>query len=100
MSRLVQLFTNRTATSLKGNLLIVNPVHAVRLNLTAKQTRYLIDHGYTLVENLPVESVGAAREGADCGVQQSLSFYGFISAEMVRLESSAIRTSSRKKRNV
>lgn len=42
---LIQIYSDKVATSLKCNALVSYPVHAVCLNFTAKRRRYLIDHG-------------------------------------------------------
>lgn len=51
---LVQIYSDKTATTLKANALIAYPIHAVLLNCSLRHRRYLIDNGYTLVVFLPV----------------------------------------------
>lgn len=53
---LVQIFSDKTATSLKCSALAAYPVHVVCLNLTAKQRRYSTGHGHTVLSFLPAWS--------------------------------------------
>lgn len=52
----IQLYSDKTAMSLKANSMLAYPIHAVLLNSTPKFRRWLIDRGQTLVGFLPVQS--------------------------------------------
>lgn len=49
----IQLFSDKTAASLKANAFVAYPFHAVFLNVSAQYRRFLIGHGYTIVAFLP-----------------------------------------------
>ena len=51
----VQIYSDKSAMTLKSNAMVVYPVHAVFLNTTAECRRRLIDGGHTLVGFLPVD---------------------------------------------
>lgn len=51
---MLQVYTDKTATSLKANAVVAYPVHVVLLNFTQTFRRFLIDHGHTFVGLLPV----------------------------------------------
>lgn len=93
-SGLIQIYSDKTATSLKCSALVAYPVHVVWLNFTARQRRYLIDHGYTLVGFLPVGSEEGETVHGDSGIEESVSVYGFTLSEVVPLESFIPHTSS------
>lgn len=45
---MVEVYSNNTATTLKGNAIVAYPVHFVLLTFTKEFRRYLVDHGHTL----------------------------------------------------
>ena len=51
---MLQIYTDKTATTLKSQSLVGYPIHVTFLNVTIQFRRFLIDHGYTLVGFLPV----------------------------------------------
>lgn len=51
---LIQVYSDKTATSLKYRALVAYPIYVVWLNLNVKQRRCLADHGYTLLGFLSV----------------------------------------------
>lgn len=53
---LVQVYSDKPATTLKANATVAYPVNTVLLNFSKEFRRYLIDHGHTLVELLPVST--------------------------------------------
>lgn len=53
---MLQLYSDKTATTLKASATVAYPVHLVLLNFTAEYRRHLIDHGYTIVGLLPVSA--------------------------------------------
>lgn len=86
-SDLLHLSCVRTATFLEYRSLAAYPVHVMRLNNTAMQRMYSIDHVYTLVGFLAVESGAVETARGSCTTEMSLSLHGFLSAEVVPLES-------------
>lgn len=61
-SGLKQLYSDRTATSLKRNSLIAYPFYAVQLNITAEQKMCFIEDGCTLLVFLLVKSLEVKME--------------------------------------
>ena len=51
----LQIYTDKTVTTLKANALVAYPIHIVFANATVKFRRFLIDNGHTIVGFLPVE---------------------------------------------
>lgn len=56
---MLQIYTDKTATTLKSQSLVGYPIHVTFLNVSVQLRRFLIDHGYTLVGFLPVGLQGA-----------------------------------------
>ena len=52
-----QLYTDKTATTLKANATVAHPVHVVLLNVTREFRLKLINGGHTLVGLLPVATL-------------------------------------------
>lgn len=50
---LIQVYSNRTTTSLKFNALVAYSAHVVRLTFTKRERRYTAGHGSTLLASLP-----------------------------------------------
>lgn len=51
---MVQVYTDKTATTFKSNAIVPYPVHVVLLNFIPSFRRFLIDNGYTFAGLLPV----------------------------------------------
>lgn len=70
---MIQVYTDKTSTTLKSNAIVRYPVHTELLNVTKEFRRYLIDHGHTLAALLPVsasqkeEDEEEAQKGASLG---------------------------------
>ena len=50
----LQVYSDKTATTLKANAMVAYPIHVVFLNCSASFRRFLINREYTLVGFLPV----------------------------------------------
>lgn len=74
---LIQIHSDKTATSPIFNALFAYLVHTVRLNLNAKQRRYLTDHEHTLLSLLPVWSEDMEIEGGDAELEKNVLRYAF-----------------------
>lgn len=56
---MVQLYADKSVSSLKRNAVIPYPLHVVFLNFTLKVRRFLIAHGYTFAELLSKSTTDA-----------------------------------------
>ncbi len=72
----VQIFTDKTVTTLKCNGMAAHAVHAVLLNTTKKYRRYLIQNGYSIIGFLPT-CIHDVREST--GLSQNPNNFGGIS---------------------
>ena len=50
----LQLFSDKTATTLTSSAFVAYPLHAVLLNTTPEEREWLINNGYTIIGFLPV----------------------------------------------
>lgn len=60
--RMVQLYTDKTVTSLKANAVVVYPVQVVSLNFTLEFCQFFIDHRLTFVKLLPISKTSIREE--------------------------------------
>lgn len=51
---IVEVYRDKTATTLKANATVANPVHVIFFNFMKEFCRCLSDHGHTLAGLLPV----------------------------------------------
>lgn len=63
----LQLYSDKTATTLKANTIVAYHVHVVLLNFVEKFYLYLFDHGYTLVGLLPISTCNTMPDHEDAG---------------------------------
>lgn len=93
---LVQLYSDKTATTLKANALVAYPIHAVLLNFSLTHRRFLIDNGYTIVGFLPVGAGGYLDDEKDSTENISDSTLGIEAHIPIPLKD-YIRTASHKR---
>lgn len=65
----IQIYTDKTAMTLKTNSLVAYPIHVTLLNFAGKFSGYVIDHGHTLVGFLPV---GYQKMDSDCNEESDI----------------------------
>lgn len=85
---LLQLFSDKTATFLKCNSLVAYHIHAMCLNVTARQRGYIVDQGCMLIDFFLEKSGGEKKERKKCGPEENLLMCGLTSAKVVPLKSS------------
>lgn len=55
------MYSDKTATTLKTNAIVSNPVHVVLFNFMKELCRCITDHGHTIPELLSVTRSGSER---------------------------------------
>ena len=63
----LQIYSDKTAMTLKSNAMVAYPVHVVFLNTTTSYRRWLIDNGHTIVAFLPVQYYSDPVDGDPTG---------------------------------
>lgn len=82
---LIQLFSGEMATMLKTTTLVVYPVHANLVNVSARRRQCLVGSERTLKEFLPAFYTSEQSEENGSGEDEEMSVYGFSSSIAVRL---------------
>lgn len=83
-------------------MLVACPIHVMRLVSSAKQRKYLTDHGHTSLDFCQVESREMEVEGEDAKLRKDMSQYVLTSSEVVPPRTKRLQTfsSSRQKERV
>lgn len=77
--------SRNAAVSLKFNALVDYPAHVVWLNVTEGMRKNVVDHVYTLLGFLLVETAEIRVEDGDRGADESGFWYGITSSHVVSL---------------
>lgn len=92
LAGLIQTYLDKMAASSEFKAFVGYAAHGVWSNLTKSRSRYLTDHGQTLLRFLPVGAV-KLREGIEeQNVDGSMSMDWFSSSEGVPLEDATTQT--------
>ena len=89
----LQLFSDKTASSLTSSAFVAYPLHAVLLNCAPQQKEWLINNGYTIIGFLPVTISPPNDDDDSLDVQESLQS-NITSQHSVILQDSVCNTSS------
>lgn len=90
---MVQVYTNKMASSLKRNATIAHPIHLLRLNLRIKCHIFFIAHGHTLMRLIHVPTFERRTYGGDTAA--SLTQSGIRLSPAVRFSDELPLTSHR-----
>lgn len=83
---LIQIYSNKTGSSLKFNALVTDLARVAWLNATGRKRRYLADHVYSLLGFLPVGFAELEVENRDLPVDKGVSFYALTFSSLKLLE--------------
>lgn len=71
--RLMEIYSDVTATFLEYNALVASSAHVVCLNFTVKRRRYLIDNGCTVLGFIPAGSAEVQTDNIEGGADMDVS---------------------------
>lgn len=92
IAHLIQIYLNKTATSLKFNGPAAYPAQVLWLNITKRRERYRTDHGHLLLGFLTVEDAEFSEENGEQDVDRSVCMHKFASSEVVPLINATAQT--------
>lgn len=85
-AELIQVYFEKTVTSLKSNAFFANVVLLVRLTSTERRKRHLTDDVYTQLRVMPAGIAERETEDGEPDVDKSASIYGPTSSDLMTPE--------------